>query len=67
MKKEIQNPSLKSWNALNATLMNSGEQDCVDLLAEEVEGRNRTKFKQRIHSRINKLRADREREELLRL
>lgn len=67
MKKDITNPKLKSWLDLNAALMEADEQLCQKLLSEEIGGRNRQAFKRRIHSRINKLRAERERKELLNL
>jgi hypothetical protein len=62
--KEVKNPKLKTWNSLNVALMSADEELCRDLLKEECEGRNRPTFKKRIHSRLNKVRADRERLEL---
>lgn len=63
-KKRITNDDLVSWNALNAKLMKSTEKESEALLKEELAGRKRTMFVKRIHSRINKLRAIRERAEL---
>lgn len=55
----------KSWDNLNEVLMSSNEDHCIKLLDIERKGRARPTFIRRIHSRINKLRADRERKELL--
>lgn len=63
-KKPIDNPALKSWIALNDVLRDAGEELCQDLLDEELTGRKRKQFIKRIHSRLNKVRADRERKEL---
>ena len=56
-----------SWLELNAWLKTAKEPQVVKALAEE---RARTpirgQFVKRIHSRLNKLRADRERKELTR-
>lgn len=63
-KKEIKNEALRTWVALNDALMMSDEKACRKLLDEELKGRKRRMFILRIHSRINKVRADRERMEL---
>jgi hypothetical protein len=64
-KKAVTNPALQSWVSLNDTVMNlTDEDELKKLLREELKGRKRKKFVERIHSRINKLRAEREREEL---
>lgn len=66
MKANITNPILETWSALNAYVMVRAEEtDCEQLLAEELHGRRRKKFLLRIHSRLNKLRADRERAEIM--
>lgn len=67
MKKEITNQALRSWNVLNESLMEMDEKTCVSLLNEEKNGRARKQFLKRIHSRINFLRAKRERVELEKL
>lgn len=64
MKKPVTNPSLQSWLALNDALRDATEQVCNNLLKEELNGRKRKQFIKRIHSRLNKVRADRERHEL---
>jgi len=63
-KKEIKNTALKSWIGLNDFLPTADEAVCKQLLREEMKGRSRESFLNRIHSRLNKVRADRERAEL---
>jgi hypothetical protein len=63
-KKPVNNPALRSWLALNDALREAGESVCEALLEEELKGRKRKQFIKRIHSRLNKVRADRERAEL---
>ena len=55
---------LESWEALNTHLLNVGEKECLRLLAAERAGDRRLTFLLRIHSRLNKIRAQRERKEL---
>jgi hypothetical protein len=64
MKNPVTNPALQSWLALNDLLREAGEVTCESLLKEELKGRKRKQFIKRIHSRLNKVRADRERAEL---
>jgi hypothetical protein len=59
--------SLKSWKTLNDALRNCTENDAKQLLTNERIGAARPRFLIRIHSRFNKLRAAREREELKRI
>ena len=56
---------LATWDGLNAEIMRFGEADCVQLIDAEKVGRNRKSFILRLHSRLNKVRAARERVELL--
>ena len=63
-KKEIGNPDLQTWIKLNDALRGSDEKFCMRLMKEEMAGRKRRQFIRRIHCRLNKVRADREREEL---
>jgi hypothetical protein len=63
-KVKIINKDLESWVNLNAALNLASETYSQSLLKEELAGRCRKQFLLRIHSRINKLRADRERDEL---
>lgn len=64
MKKPVNDPALLSWLALNDELREANEATCESLLKEELKGRKRKQFIKRIHSRLNKARADRERAEL---
>ena len=64
MKPEVTNPVLKTWVALNEAMLEADENYCKDLIREEIEGRNRKQFIRRIHCRLNKVRAERERQEL---
>lgn len=58
--------ALTTWTALNAFLMAcEDEVQLQTLLDREQLGKRRQEFVKRIHSRINKVRADRERRELL--
>lgn len=64
MKKSVTNPALLSWLALNDAIREADEAACQAFLKEELRGRRRKQFIKRIHSRLNKVRADRERAEL---
>jgi len=64
VKNPVENPALVSWIALNDKLRGANETECRSLLEEELKGRKRKQFIKRIHSRLNKARADRERIEL---
>lgn len=55
---------LKSWDNLNTYLRDASVSDCERLLKSEANGKNRLSFLRRVHSRLNKVRADNEREEL---
>jgi hypothetical protein len=55
---------LLNWTELNKTLNLAGEQLLSDLLAQELAGPARVTHLLRIHARLNKLRARRERAEL---
>ena len=57
---------LRTWIALNDALRNADEEYCQQLLKHEQAGKQRKQFILRIHSRLNKVRADRERVELTR-
>ena len=65
MKEEIKNPALKTWIALNDFVRTANEDQCQKLFEEEQSGRARKQFLRRIHCRLNKVRAERERNELL--
>lgn len=64
IKKPVTNPALQTWLALNDALRDADEDICQKLLKKELKGRKRKQFIKRIHSRLNKVRADRERAEL---
>ena len=64
MKEPISNPILRSWISLNNFIIVADEQACYQLLEEEQKGRNRKQFVKRIHSRLNRVRAARERSEI---
>ena len=61
MKKTITNPDLANWIDLNEALRTASEEQALKLLTEEQAGRNRKQFVLRIHSRVNRMRAARER------
>ena len=62
--KKLIDQALETWIGLNEVLMTSNEADAQALLDAETGGKNRRMFLLRIHSRLNKLRAQRERKEL---
>lgn len=62
--KEATKDMLKNWASLNKALMDGDEKLARLLLAMEQAGEKRVTFINRIYSRINKLRADRERGQL---
>lgn len=59
----MKNP-LDTWDGLNDTIRDAGELACILLLKEELKGKRRSQYVLRIHSRLNRMRADRERKEL---
>jgi hypothetical protein len=63
-KTKPQPPELDSWIGLNEALMGGDLKLAERLLAAEKVGKQRKQFLMRIHSRINKLRAEGERAEL---
>ena len=56
---------LTSTKKLNAALTKLTENQLVTLLAAEIGGENRPAYATRIHQRLTRVRADRERRELL--
>ena len=56
---------LDTWNDLNDCLKEADEGLCNKLIQAERAGKARPTFIKRIHSRLNKARAERERAELL--
>jgi len=57
--------ALSNWTHLNRTLMKGSEKVAHDLLKAEQDGACRPAFLRRIHSRLNRLRARRERSHLV--
>lgn len=64
--REVQE-ALSSWENLNKLMSTADEEACVHVMHEEMRGKRRMMFVLRIHSRVNKLRAHREREKLRRM
>lgn len=61
-KRRIENPILETWSSLNQYVMvTDDEKALAALLKVEQAGKARKQFILRIHSRINRLRAARER------
>lgn len=56
---------LANARTVNAFVRTSGEEDCEVLLRYEKLGKARLRVMLRIHSRLNKVRADRERLEIM--
>ena len=60
---KIQDPSTLSWLELNVHVMSLNTQTACNMLFDrELAGKARIKYLLRIHSRMNKIRADAERE-----
>lgn len=57
--------ALNSWVDLNTALKDATEERAKQLLEAEKAGRRRPQFLLRIHGRLNKVRAERERLEIL--
>lgn len=57
--------TLGSWVRLNKVLQSADEKECHMLMETERKGQRRVTFLLRIHSRFNKLRAERERKEII--
>jgi hypothetical protein len=58
---------LRNFRTLNAVLKCATEEECEILLLEEKQNERRHEFLVRIYGRLNKLRATRERLELIQL
>jgi hypothetical protein len=58
---------LKTWAKLNEAVQSATEEYCRKLLHIEISGKRRKQFMLRIHSRLNKVRAQSERLELIKL
>ena len=53
-----------SWTELQAVILDLGEDECLTLLKHEKTHKRRQAYLLRLHSRLNKIRAHRERAEL---
>lgn len=60
----VKMPELATWIDLNSALMSGDLALAEKLLKSEQQGRQRKQFMLRIHSRINKLRAETERQKI---
>lgn len=56
----------KEWESLNDQLREADEDLCRRLLEQELKGKRRQRYMLRIHSRLNYVRAHRERDALSR-
>jgi hypothetical protein len=56
--------SENKWTQLNEQLMVADEESCQAMLKDELKNGKRVQFALRIHSRLNKLRAHRERDDI---
>ncbi len=57
---------LDNWVKLNNKLMTLKEREVAQLLSYEIKNRNRLTFTLRLHARLNRLRWERERIDLVR-
>jgi len=65
MKKPPKLKPLRNWATLNRDLMKMNEPAVARLLDEERKGLKRLTFLFRIHARLNKLRRERERNQMV--
>ncbi|MDD2775545.1 MAG: hypothetical protein PHU06_06290 [Gallionella sp.] len=56
---------LSTWDNLNTHIFKLTEDELTTLMEAEMAGKKRKMFVLRIHSRLNRLRADRERDSLI--
>ena len=54
----------RDWYELNQLLKTADEKECHKLLAEEYKNKKRKQYLLRIHSRLNYVRAHRERDQI---
>lgn len=67
MKRAARLKLLNNWNTLNASLMQLKEAEVAQLLSHERANKKRLTFMLRLHARLNKLKSERERVELVRM
>lgn len=65
MKYKHKDEVLRTWAGLNAHLADAGEAECRRLLKLELKGAMRTVVALRIHSRMNLVRAQTERADII--
>ena len=58
---------LQSWTELSSAFQELTEDECAALLDSELKGKRRIQIVLRLHGRLNKLRIQRERGELMTL
>ena len=58
---------LATWLGLNNVAPTLTEEECLALLEREKAGKRRVQFMLRLHSRLNRVRADRERLQIQKL
>lgn len=58
-------PRLRTWRDLNDALRAAGEDECLALELLERRGRNRVAFRLRIQARLNRLRGEQARRDIL--
>lgn len=59
-----EHPALKNMVELNKLVRKADEKTCTELLNAEKKGLRRAGVLLRVHARLNRVRADRERDEL---
>lgn len=57
---------LQNWNTLNKALLGLREEQVHGLLERELAGKNRLSYTLRLHSRLSRMRRERERREIAR-
>jgi hypothetical protein len=57
--------ALTTWELLNPAHLHATVGECRDLINKEIKGRKRRMFLLRIYSRLNRIRAQRERADIL--
>lgn len=65
LQRAVADEALSGWMKLQEFLKLADEEQCWDLIQRERKGNKRSMFILRIYGRYNRLRADRERKELV--
>ena len=61
---KVSTAAYQTWEELNSVMKVADEKDCWMALKTELKGPRRQEFVYRIHSRLNRVRAHRERDDL---